>query len=488
MRLRELILSAYPDRAVTAQLCDADVSGIAVDSRAVRTGDLFVALRGTQLDGRRFIEEAVRQGAAAVACDENIDGDPGVPVFVMPEGRVSAAKIAAAFYGRPADRLCCIGVTGTNGKTTSAYLIEHLLAASGHRPGVIGTISRRYAGVEEPSSETTPGPVDLHRTLRRMVEAGCDHLVMEVSSHALDQRRVEGIGFGVALFTNLTQDHLDYHRDMEAYFEAKALLFTALGPDRTAVINADDPWGARMAARTRGRVLTYGSSPSAHLRAVSQSWDGRRTRLILETEGRTIECAVPLIGRHNVSNVLGALGVLSALGEDIERCVEALEGFGGVPGRLESIERGQQFPVFVDFAHTPDGLENVLSALRPYVASQGRLIVVFGCGGDRDRTKRPKMGAIAARLADSVIVTSDNPRSEDPSAIAAEIRAGFPAGYKSAVTVLDRSRAVREALLKARAGDIVLLAGKGHEQYQIVKGVRLDYSDRRTAERVLDGF
>lgn len=488
MRLLDLILSAYPERVDVAPARDAEVSGIAADSRAVRAGDLFLALRGTQSDGRRFIAEAVRRGAVAVACDESVSTDPGVPVFVMPEGRVSAAKIAAAFYGRPAERLCCIGVTGTNGKTTSVNLIEHLLNAGGHRPGLISTVSRRFAGIEEASSETTPGPVDLHRTLRRMVDAGCDHLVMEVSSHALDQRRVEGIRFAAALFTNLTQDHLDYHRDMQAYFEAKALLFAGDPPCGTAVLNADDPWGQRLAGRVRGPILTYGLSPSADLRASGIQWDGPRTRMSLHWAGRTVECVTPLVGRHNVSNALGALGVLSALGADLGRCAAALENFGGVPGRLERVERGQSFPVFVDYAHTPDGLENVLSALRPYVGQQGRLIVVFGCGGERDRAKRPLMGAIASRLADRVIVTSDNPRSEDPSAIASEIRCGFPSGYTAAVTVLDRSRAVREALLQARAGDIVLLAGKGHEQYQIVSGVRQEYSDVRTAERVLDGF
>ncbi|MCG3176293.1 MAG: UDP-N-acetylmuramoyl-L-alanyl-D-glutamate--2,6-diaminopimelate ligase [Candidatus Omnitrophica bacterium] len=487
MRLRQLLREVYPDSAATVS-ADAELMGLCVDSRNVRAGDLFLALRGTQLDGRRFIEEAVRQGAAAVASDEAPSMDPGVPVFILPEGRISAAKIASAFYGRPAERLRCIGVTGTNGKTTSSYLIEHLLASLGRAPGLLGTILRRFAGIEEESAETTPGPVDLHRTLRRMVDAGCDHAVMEVSSHALDQRRVEGIPYTAALFTNLTQDHLDYHGSMDAYFAAKARLFEGLSDRAVAVLNADDPASRRLAALTKARLVTYGTSAGADVRVLADRWDGRRTHLEIDLNGRKIRARSPLIGRHNIANALGALGVLTALGEDVERCAEALENFPGVPGRLETVERGQGFPVFVDFAHTPDGLENVLSALKPYVALNGRLIVVFGCGGDRDRTKRPKMGAIAARLADKVFITSDNPRSEDPSVIASEIRAGLPRGFKGAVTVLDRPRAVREALLSARPGDIVLLAGKGHERYQIIAGTKHPYSDRRTAEKVLDGF
>ncbi len=482
--LKELMLKAYPDFAEAAGLPDIAIRGLECDSRKVEKDFLFIAIQGINKDGTVFIREALERGAAAVVADKAQALSNGVPLIRVPEGRLAAARLASVFYGEPSAGMKLVGITGTNGKTTSSYLIEYLLNAENKNTGVLGTVSYRFAGREIPAVETTPGPLRIHQILSQMRQSACRYAVMEVSSHALDQRRVEGIAFEVALFTNLTQDHLDYHGDLENYFECKARLFLGLGPDKTAVLNADDARVSGLKTRLGCRVLTYSAIREADFRAENIRWQDGATRFDLLYKRKSLPVELPLIGLHNVYNTLGALAVAHALGCDLGFCVKRLAGFEGVPGRLEAVRSGQDFLVFIDFAHTPDGLENVLSALVPY--KQGKLTALFGCGGDRDRTKRPMMAAIAARFCDFVYVTSDNPRSENAKDIAAEICAGF-GDFKNYTVVLDRKKAVRQALLAARRGDIVLLAGKGHERAQIVGAEALPYHEREEAERVLHG-
>ncbi|MBI4431984.1 MAG: UDP-N-acetylmuramoyl-L-alanyl-D-glutamate--2,6-diaminopimelate ligase [Candidatus Omnitrophica bacterium] len=482
--LRKLFREAYPEWDSQAHIPDILISGLEVDSRRARKDCLFLAIRGAKQDGRVFVREAISRGAAVIVGEgEPVDGQ--VPFVAVPESREAAARLAAAFYGNPSQKLFTIGITGTNGKTTSSYLVEHFLKSEGHKAGVIGTINYRYGATEIPAVETTPGPLQNQALLSEMAAAGCRFAVMEVSSHALDQGRVSGIDFKVALFTNLTQDHLDYHGTLENYFECKSRLFSGLAADRVSVINADSSWSGALKKKTASRILTYGIESQADFQAKDLKMTIRGTSFALEASEKKIRVTSPLVGLHNAYNVLGALSVAAASGLDVARCAESLSRFSGVPGRLERLDAGQDFSVFVDFAHTPDGLENALGSLAPHKAS--KLIVVFGCGGDRDKNKRPKMGRIAAELADSVIVTSDNPRSENPKTIAAEVCAGFPDHFKRYSVVIDRKKAIRQALLDARKGDIVLLAGKGHERAQIVGNEVLPFSDRQEAEKVLNG-
>lgn len=483
--LRRLCLDALgPDPAIDL-LPETALGGISCDSRRVEPGDLFIAVRGARQDGAQYLLQALERGAAAVVGEPSARPPEGVPFLSVEDSRHAASRLAAAFHGFPSARLKTVGITGTNGKTTVSFLVEHLLRTHGRRPGVLGTVSYRYDGYEEPARETTPGPLDVQRILARMVEAGCDWSVLEASSHALDQKRVEAVEFEAGVFTNLTQDHLDYHRTMDAYFRAKARLFESLSPQRLAVINTDDTCAGRLCALTRAKVLTYGIDAQADFRAADVRLGVDGTSFGLVHEGRTSPVRSPLVGRHNTYNALAALATLTGLGFDLESSIRALERFAGVPGRLESVDEGQDFRVFVDYAHTPDGLLNVLKCLRE--SAPKRLLVVFGCGGDRDRGKRPQMGRIAAEWADLVYITSDNPRTEDPGVIAAEVRDGVPPGREGVRTVLDRARAIRQALLEARAGDVVLLAGKGHEKVQVIGERAIAFSDRLEAEKVLRG-
>lgn len=486
MTFKELLAQALPDLEAPAKLADLPVRGLECDSRRVEKDFVFVAIRGVKNDGGVFIEEAMKRGAVAVIGQSDISARPrGTPFMAVPEARVAMARLASAFYGHPASKLRVVGITGTNGKTTTSYLIEHLLACAGRRVGVMGTVSYRFGQKEIPAVETTPGPLRAQEILSQMVADGCEDAVMEVSSHALDQKRVEGIGFEAALFTNLTQDHLDYHASLEAYFECKSRLFTSLAPEKPAVINIDDESGRRLVSMTPGRVVSYAVNREADFKASKIRPAGQATAFDLTAAGETLPVEIPLIGLHNVYNALGALAVVHALGLDLKKAIADLKSFKGVPGRLEAVRAGQNFMVFVDFAHTPDGLENVLKSLVPY--KKKKLILVFGCGGDRDRDKRPRMAQIAARYADLVIVTSDNPRTEDPRVIAEAVRAGFPNEFKFYAVVLDRRKAIRQALLSARQGDIVLLAGKGHERCQIIGAEAQPFNDREEVERVLDG-
>ncbi len=484
--LKELLADAQMDSSgVSSSLLRAPIAGIACDSRKVGKDYLFIAVAGARQDGSHFVKEAIERGARVVVAE----GDLAVPqeiAFVRTPGtREASWKLASAFHDHPSQALKTIGITGTNGKTTVSYLIEHFLLARGDRAGVVGTVNYRYAGHVIPAVETTPGPLQIQEILAKMRDAGCRCVAMEVSSHALDQQRVGGIDFDVAVFTNLTQDHLDYHKTMERYFEAKSRLFLSLSKKAWAVLNADDERVMTLSKCVEARVMTFGEHASADLRLLKFSGESEGTFFQIAWQGRKIEYHSPLVGRHNVYNALAAIGALAALDVDPAALVSALTHFPGVPGRLEKVACGQDFSVFIDFAHTPDGLENVLSCLRPYC--RGKIITVFGCGGDRDRSKRPRMAQIAEKHSDYVVVTSDNPRSEDPRAIAGEVAGGFSTGYKNYVVTLDRRKAIRQALLMAKKGDMVLLAGKGHENVQVLKEGPVPFKDREEAERVLHG-
>jgi UDP-N-acetylmuramoyl-L-alanyl-D-glutamate--2,6-diaminopimelate ligase len=465
-----------------------DIEGIAYDSRQVRPGYLFVALHGRRREGRDFIDDAIHRGAVAVVGESGEVGRRGVATIRVEDSRRALAEIARAFYGEPSRSLQLIGITGTNGKSTTAFMCRDILKAAGRTPGLIGTIRYELGERSISASRTTPEAPDLQFMLDQMLRAGCKSAVMEVSSHGLDQKRVWGIDFDVGVFTNLTQDHLDYHKTLDRYFSAKTLLFRGLGQMEkaaSAVINIDDPWG-RQLADTGGfsaRLITFGAHPGAMVRAgkieiapegsvfdFTTPWGGGRARL-------------KLLGRFNVSNALAAIGACGALGVDPTSIAAALSEIASVPGRLEPIRNGRGLSIFVDYAHTPDALANALRTLRE--VTDNRLLAVFGCGGNRDRGKRPIMGAAAAALADYSIVTSDNPRDEDPAAIIAAIAAGFGA-RKNYEMEQDREKAIAKALVLARPGDTVLIAGKGHETVQEFASTVAPFDDRDVVKRLLN--
>jgi UDP-N-acetylmuramoyl-L-alanyl-D-glutamate--2,6-diaminopimelate ligase len=457
-----------------------DIGGLAYDNRQVGPRDLFFCVRGFTTDGHRFAADAVSRGAAALVVDHLLDLD--VPQVEVRDVRRAMAQAAAAFYGDPTATLQVVGVTGTNGKTTTAYLVRSLLEAGGRQSGLLGTVKSVVGGVDREAGRTTPEAIDLQRTFREMLDGGDGACVMEVSSHALELARVDAVHFTVGIFTNLTQDHLDFHPTMEEYFLAKRRLFTDCHA-RTAVINLDDSYGRRLAADPEivSPVTFAIEDPTATYQA-SQVRTGRggSTFTVRSPDG-VREVRSPLSGRFNVYNVLAALAAARALGVAADVAVAAIEQAGQVPGRFQTVDEGQPFAVLVDYAHTPDSLENVLAAAR--LLTEGRLHVVFGCGGDRDRGKRAVMGEIAARLADHVIVTSDNPRSEDPAAIVDEILAGISGPVEHE---LDRRIAIRSAISAAAPGDVVVIAGKGHEQGQeFANGEKLPFDDVSVAREAL---
>lgn len=474
MTLREVIGDAARDAP------HVEVTALAYDNRTVTPGTVFFCVPGFTRDGHDFAPDAVARGAAALVVERPLG--LGVPEVVVADVRATMATAAARLHGDPTATLRTVGITGTNGKTTTAHLVRSLLEHTGTPTGLLGTVSQVVGGVRADAVRTTPEAIDLQRTFAEMLGAGDRACVMEVSSHALRLRRADAIHWAVAVFTNLTQDHLDFHPDMDDYFAAKRELFVPpAGGERpaVAVVNVDDPYGARLAAEVPGAVTVGIASPDAALRArdVSSTLQGSR----FTADGRTWE--VPLPGSFNVLNALCAIATVRALGVDDATIAEGLRTFGRVPGRFEPVDEGQDFGVLVDYAHTPDALENVLDAARP-LAGGHRVLCVFGCGGDRDRAKRPLMGAIAARLADVVVVTSDNPRSEDPQAILDEIVAGID---RDDVHVLeDRRAAIARAIGLAEPGDVVVIAGKGHEQGQeLAGGVKVPFDDVTVAREAL---
>lgn len=465
------------------------IKDIVQDSREVTPGSLFVAVEGLHVDGHKFIPGAIEAGAVAVLTTREAEtaGAPaGVPVLTAPNLDEALKEIVPWFYDYPARKMRLVGITGTNGKTTTSYLIRHLLRAAGHRVGLIGTIQNMIEEEVIPTHNTTPNIIDLQRLLARMKETGITHVVMEVSSHALDMGRVAGCEYDTAAFSNLTQDHLDYHGTMENYCLAKAKLFDSLSADATAVVNIDDPAGKIMLEHARCGHMTYSvKDDAASLWATDIKLTGTGASFVVNGDFGRREIPLKITGLFNVYNVLAAMGCALAEQVPAETITAALPDFKGVPGRFEAIDMGQSFGVVVDYSHTPDGLENVLRAAREI--DRGRVIVVFGCGGDRDRTKRPIMGRIAAELADVVIVTSDNPRSEDPEAILAEIVPGVKEkiGDKQYEVQADRRAAICRAIELAAAGDMVLIAGKGHEDYQILKDRTIHFDDREEARNAL---
>jgi UDP-N-acetylmuramoyl-L-alanyl-D-glutamate--2,6-diaminopimelate ligase len=482
MRLNELIATDAPGADA------AEIAGLAWDSRKVAAGDLFFCVPGEHSDGHDFAALAVRAGAAALVVERPLG--LGVPEVVLPSVRAAMGPLAARFYGDPSARLRVVGVTGTNGKTTTAYLVRALLEAAGERCGLLGTITSVVAGVELPVTHTTPEAIAVQGALRTMLDGGDGACAMEVSSHALELGRVDGTHFAAAIFTNLTQDHLDFHADMEEYFQAKRRLFVPASSAASgsghrpsvAVLNVEDPHGRRLAAELSGAV-TFAIARQADYRARDVRMDFSGCRFTLETPEGERSVALPLPGRFNVSNALAALAATHALGADLDTLVAALERGVRVPGRFEPVREGQDFSVLVDYAHTPDSLENVLRAAREL--AQGRVVCVFGAGGDRDRGKRPLMGEIAARLADVTVVTSDNPRSEVPEAIVTEIVAGIDTAETVHVEV-DRRAAIGHAIALARQDDVVVIAGKGHEQGQeFAAGRKLPFDDVTVAREAL---
>jgi UDP-N-acetylmuramoyl-L-alanyl-D-glutamate--2,6-diaminopimelate ligase len=472
---REGLLRGDPPRT------DPELRGVAVDSRRVEPGFLFCAVAGTSGDGHRFLADVAARGAAAALVER---ADPAVPLpqVEVRSGRLAAAYAAAAFHSDPWDELTLVGVTGTNGKTTTAAILRHLLACRGPAAsiGTLGAVGPDGTTIPGTEGLTTPGPVETAQWLRRLADDGVRGVAMEVSSHALEQGRAAAARFDGALFTNLTRDHLDYHGTMEAYRAAKLRLLELLKPDGVAALNADDPaWEGVRAPR--GRTVRFGLGAAAEVRAEEVDAFPGGTRFTLRTPSGSVPVRLPLMGGYNVSNALGAAAVFHGLGWPAEEVAAGLESLPQVPGRLERVPTpGVAGTVLIDYAHTPDALEVALGALRPL--TPGRLIVVFGAGGDRDRGKRPEMGRIAARLADLAIVTSDNPRTEDPERIADDVERGM--GHAPRLRVLDRREAIRRALDEAGEGDVVLLAGKGHETYQIW-GTEVRPFDERTVIREL---
>jgi UDP-N-acetylmuramoyl-L-alanyl-D-glutamate--2,6-diaminopimelate ligase len=477
--LRELA-AALPDAEVSGDTA-VSVSGLTYRSAEARPGSLFFCVPGTKLDGHDFAAEAVGAGAVAVVAERPLELPAAVGQVLVPSVRAAMGPVASAFYGRPSERMVLVGITGTNGKTTTTYILEEVFRAAGLIPGVIGTTGARVDGRPVPIERTTPEAPDFHRLLADMLDRGVEAVAMEVSSHGLDQHRVGGARFACAVFTNLSQDHLDYHGTIEEYYRAKARLFTPEMTDRAAV-NVDVPEGRRLIEEI-GRslpVLTYGTGEDAGVRATDVEVRSDGVRFLLD--GREVRS--PLRGAFNVHNCLAALAAARQLGIDDDAAVRGVGALGGVPGRFEPVDAGQPFQVLVDYAHTPDSVENVLRAARR-LAAEDRVLVVLGCGGDRDRGKRPLMGEAATRLADLSVITSDNPRSEDPLAIIGEIEPGARRGGGRYVIEADRREAIRLALHEAQRGDVVVIAGKGHETGQEFADRTIPFDDRIVAREEL---
>lgn len=468
---------------VTQQGGEREITALHADSREVGPGSLFVALPGTRVDGAAYIHRAIAAGAVAVLDNgANHWEMPGVTRLIHPRPSQALAHLAAAWHGFPGREMRLVGVTGTNGKTTTVAMVEAILASHGERVGVIGTTGMRYPGGGCDSPLTTPDPLTLHRWLREMRGHGCTAAVLEVSSHSLDQHRVDGLTFEVGIFTNLTRDHLDYHREEDAYFAAKARLFLELDT-RAAVINVEDPWGHRLAGLCRQPVMRYGTHARVDFSAdrFRLSWRESGFRLLAPDLEQLM--TLPVAGSFNIQNALAAMAATRLMEVPMATVTQGLARFQSAPGRMETLWQGQPFAVVVDYAHTPDALDKLIRTAR--ALTSGRVIAVIGCGGDRDPGKRPQMGEIAARLADRVIVTDDNPRNEDPAAIRQAVLAGCGAFQAEVVEVAERGLAIAHALSLAQPGDAVLVAGKGHEQVQLLTDGAHPFDDRAVAREAL---
>lgn len=483
MKLGELLERVQPVETGVNQ--NTEVTALAYDSRRVDKGCVFFAIEGEKADGHLFVEDAIRRGAIAIVSEREAPAGLAAQWVRVRQIRRALSEAARRFYDDPDLKLQLIGITGTNGKTTTAYLLNSIFEAAGTRTGLFGTIEYRMGAHVVAASNTTPESLDLASYFHELAVGGAGAAVLEVSSHALAQERVWGMHFSAAVFTNLTRDHLDYHHDFEQYFAAKRRLFEGLGipPPELAVINVDDPWARRLLAIPNPHRVTYGLESKADVGVKRRSQHLAGLSAVLTTPIGDLEVESSLLGRANLMNVLAATATAVGVGIPAEKIQSGIRSLKAVPGRFEKIDEGQPFLVVVDYAHTDDALQNVLEVARDL--AKNRLIVVFGCGGERDRTKRPLMGEVAGRLCDLAILTSDNPRSEDPILIMNDVLVGLQRTGRPYIAEVDRDKAIRKALAEARDGDVVVLAGKGHESYQVLKDQTVPFSDREVARRVL---
>ncbi|MFZ3072335.1 MAG: UDP-N-acetylmuramoyl-L-alanyl-D-glutamate--2,6-diaminopimelate ligase [Thermodesulfobacteriota bacterium] len=491
MRLIELIKGAG---YTIPEGVDAEVSGVTADSRKVSQGTVFVAVKGCKSDGAGFALEAVKNGAVAIVSEKEMQ-IPGVPVITVFDAREAVGRLSSIFFNKPSEKLTMAGVTGTNGKTTVAYLIESIFRAGQHRPGLIGTVGYRHGAKNIPAPYTTPEAEDLQRLLNDMLSSGVTHCVMEVSSHSIEQKRISGCRYDARVFTNLTPEHLDYHGTMEGYFAAKRKFFSRgyAKPGAASVVNIDDKWGAMLRNGTEN-VLGYSVKEKTDIYPKEYSIALSGIKAVLATPKGDVYVNSPFIGEHNLQNIMAAAGAAAALDIPVEAIENGINSLKAVPGRLESVSSGSGITAYVDYAHTPDALDRVLTVFNR-LSRGGRIITVFGCGGNRDKSKRPVMGEIAARLSHLTIVTSDNPRNEDPLEIIKEIESGIR-GVKKYIdhervvekgymAVPDRGEAILKAVEAAGKGDTILVAGKGHEDYQIIGDKRLHFDDREALRNIL---
>lgn len=484
MRLDKLLEDIYVGEIKPSFEC-IDISSISCDSRKAAKGDLYIALKGAVYDGNDFIEEAVGKGASAVVTGQNSEFSKAqktdVCYLTVEDTKIFLHKIVRRFYGNPSRQVATIGITGTNGKTTVAYLIEAIFNEDQKACGVVGTVNYRANNTVISATQTTPDFLDNQKFLADLLRQNILYCVMEVSSHALTQDRVNGIHFDTGIFTNLTSDHLDYHKTCENYFSSKARLFTMLEMEASAVINIDNLYGRQLCSMTRAKIVTYGIKRKADVMAGDIQLDITGSRFILTGAGQKIEIQTKLVGTYNIYNILAAAAACLARGMSLEIIKGGIKRLTNIPGRLEYVDCGQDFSIFIDYAHTEDALENVLTATRQ--VSDSKVILVFGCGGDRDTSKRRLMGRVAGELADFSIVTSDNPRSEGPQSIIDQIVVGF--GKENYKIVVNRKEAIEQAIGIAQAGDVVLIAGKGHETYQILGDQRIDFNERKIIKECL---
>ncbi|MFQ5669335.1 MAG: UDP-N-acetylmuramoyl-L-alanyl-D-glutamate--2,6-diaminopimelate ligase [Acidobacteriota bacterium] len=478
-----LVASVQGTRA--GQPGDPVIEGIAFDSRRVQPGHLFVALPGRRTNGLDFLPEAISRGAVAVLAQSAPPAGGDLPWVQVPDARAAMAAVARAFHGAPDDDLMVAGITGTNGKTSTAILLAAACEAAGRPAGLVGTLGSRLGGGFRPGPLTTPEAPDLYALLDEMRSHHRKAAILEVSSIALEQKRVEGLAFDLAVFTNLTRDHLDFHRNMNHYFAAKASLFAGLPPHAATAVNLDDPFGTRLLSPSRPRVVTYGRTTRADLFPTEFHATSAGLCAVLHTPAGSVKITSRLLGLANLYNILAAMAAAHALDLDLQRAAQGIASIHEIPGRAQRIDAGQDFTVLVDYAHTDDALVSILEVARSL--TDQRVVVVFGCGGDRDRTKRPLMGGAAARLADRAILTTDNPRGEDPGAILDEISAGFREARGPAVLLVepDRAAAIHAAIQEARPGDVVVIAGKGHENEQILGDHRIPFDDREVVRQAL---
>ena len=468
----------------TYNLCDVEITGITNDSRKVRPGYLYVAIKGYKADGHNFIKKSLECGAQAIVSEEKLSLDTSIPQIVVRNTRKALSSLSCCFYNNPSQKINVVGVTGTNGKTTTTFLTKSIIEKAGYEAGLIGTINYQIGEKMITAQETTPESVELQRLIAEMVEAKIKFAVMEVSSHSAIQHRIENIDFKTAVFTNITAEHLDYHKTISNYMNAKLELFKNLRKDSFAVLNADDEFSEYFADRTNAKILWYGIKNDADIKAEICRESTSDIMIKLKYSGKEIDMKMPFVGVHNVYNVLAAVASAISLGFELDVIKSGIETAPTVPGRLESVPCNRGFEVVVDYAHTPHALETVLQALRNLV--KGRILLVFGCGGDRDKEKRPLMGRIADEKSDIFWLTNDNPRSEDPLNIIDGIKAGIKPG-RSFHTQINRHKAIADALSEATDGDLVLVAGKGHEKYQIIKDTITPFDDREVIKAILSG-